>query len=207
MTTHIYQSLFPSLTLIDQLEDLVDNDAIVDYCYNRHRNDTRQRYQGGWSSGHLPIDELDVEPLSTLKTEINNRVEMIKDNLGVKASVPHDIRNYWANIFEPAGRLRLPAHPPHMHANYFLSCVYYPKAEEHCGNLVLMSPFNDIERTLPFKHLDKHSYFNASRWLIKPEPAKLIIFPAWLVHYVEDNNSNADRISIAFNISLPQVDL
>jgi len=207
MSTHIYQKLFPSLTLIDQLEDYVDNEKIVEYCYNKREIDQRQKWVGGWSSGHLPKDDLNSEPLSKLATEIDKRIRIIKDDLGVKSSVEYDIRNYWANIFEPQARFRLPAHPPHIHANYFLSCVYYPKAQEHCGNLVLMSPFDAIERTLPFKHLERHSFFNASRWLVKPEPAKLIIFPAWLMHYVEDNNSNEDRISIAFNISLPQVDL
>ena len=117
MSTHIYQKLFPSLTLIDQLEDHVDNDAIVEYCYYKYRNDTRQRYQGGWSSGHLPLADLKLSPLDKLNIEIDKRIKILKSDLGIKASVPHDIRNYWANIFEPQARFRLPAHPPHIHAN------------------------------------------------------------------------------------------
>lgn len=202
-----FKAIFSSFILIDQLENDLDNDAILAHCYHKRNDDQRIQYEGGWSSGHLPLADLDSEPLAQLKTEINKRIAIVREELGVKPNVQHEIRNYWANIFSPTGRYKIPAQPPHIHANYFLSCVYYPKAEERAGDIVLMCPFNAMESTLPFKHIEKHTFFNASRWIIKPEPAKLIIFPSWIMHYVEDNNSDADRVSMAFNISLPQVDL
>ena len=40
----------------------------------------------------------------------------------------------------------------------------------------------------------------ASKWRYSPTPNRLIIFPAWINHSVEENNSNLERISMAFNI-------
>ena len=36
----------------------------------------------------------------------------------------------------------------------------------------------------------------------KPEPGKLVLFPSWLLHQVRYYRGTAERISIAFNLSL-----
>jgi uncharacterized protein (TIGR02466 family) len=202
-----FEVIFPSFVAVDQLEDYLDNDAIVDFCYKRYNDDNKTRYKGGWSSGHLPLGMLEEPALKPLKDQINSRVEKIKKEVGIRSDVEHRIANYWANIFEPTGIYRLPATPPHLHNGYFLSCVYYPKAPEGCGDLCLMAPFNAAEATIPFKLLSSFNIWSASRYLVKPEPAKLVIFPSWIMHWVDINRSNDDRISMAFNIALPSVEL
>jgi uncharacterized protein (TIGR02466 family) len=94
-----------------------------------------------------------------------------------------------------------------MHSNYFLSVVYYPKATVGAGSLTLMAPFTGLEHTLTYMHVGTPGYFNANKWHIEPELGKLIIFPSWLMHYVEDNNSQEDRLSMAFNIALPHLEV
>ena len=42
-------------------------------------------------------------------------------------------------------------------------------------------------------------YFNAF-FNIEPRQGTLLIFYAWLNHLVEDNKSDNDRVSLAFNI-------
>ena len=42
--------------------------------------------------------------------------------------------------------------------------------------------------------------FNSFTWEIEPEPNKMLVWPAWIDHYTLPNNSNEDRISLAFNI-------
>jgi uncharacterized protein (TIGR02466 family) len=37
---------------------------------------------------------------------------------------------------------------------------------------------------------------------IEPEEGKLLLFPAYLQHAVEENLSNEDRIVISFNINI-----
>ena len=196
------EGLFSSLTLTDQLNDVVDNDAIVDYCYNLREG---YKFSGNWSSGRLPLDHLERTPLDKLKAEIDHRILIIKKEMGVKDELDATIINYWANIYEPNSNQVLPSTTPHMHINYFLSAVYYPKATIGSGTLTLMSPFTGLETTLTYMHTDTPGYFNAQRWHVEPEAGKLIIFPAWLMHYVEDNKTTEDRLSIAFNIALPYI--
>jgi hypothetical protein len=161
------EGLFSSLTLTDQLNDVVDNDAIINYCYDlRKGND----YPGNWSSGRLPLDHLDSTPLDKLKAEIIDRALTVKNAMGVKEELDITIKNYWANIYEPSSNQVLPS-------------------------------------TSPYMHVGTPGYFNANKWHIEPEPGKLIIFPSWLMHYVEDNNSQEDRLSMAFNIALPHLEV
>tara|TARA_Y100000389_G_scaffold164233_1_gene167812 strand:+ start:1843 stop:2451 length:609 start_codon:yes stop_codon:yes gene_type:complete len=198
------EGLFSSLMLTDQLNDVVDNDDIISYCYDLRKDD---EFLGNWSSGRLPLEHLDNTPLDKLKYEILDRTNTLKQSMGVKEDLDVTIKNYWANIYEPSSKQVLPSTSPHMHSNYFLSAVYYPKAMQNAGCLTLMAPFTGLEHTLTYLHIETPGYFNANKWHIAPEPGKLIIFPSWLMHYVEDNNSSEDRISIAFNISLPHLDV
>ena len=50
--------------------------------------------------------------------------------------------------------------------------------------------------------IDKFNGFNSTVMSVTPEVGKLIIFPSWLVHYVEPNLDDSDRISMAFNITV-----
>ena len=37
---------------------------------------------------------------------------------------------------------------------------------------------------------------------LRPRAGRLVMFPAWLMHQVRPYHGNAERISIAFNLSL-----
>ena len=101
----------------------------------------------------------------------------------------------------------LDSNSPHFHPNYFLSCVYYPKVEKNCGDLYFMNPTPGVKYALPFPLLNRQSIYNDVEYSITPETGKLVIFPSWLTHWVTPNHSDSDRISIAFNIALPNVDV
>ena len=50
--------------------------------------------------------------------------------------------------------------------------------------------------------INEYNKFTSADISVEPELGKLIIFPSWLVHYVQNNLDDSDRISIAFNIEL-----
>lgn len=191
------EGLFSSLVLTDELS--IDDDSIIEYCYNLKNTNTN------WSSGRLPIEHLSEPPLNVLVKEIDDRVKILKSEFSIKQEINTTMTDYWANIHVPEDRQTIPSSIPHFHSGYFLSAVYYPKASQGAGNLTLMAPFNAIEQNLTYAHLDTPGYFNAPTWNIEPHKGKLVIFPSWLMHYVNPNNSKQDRISIAFNISLPSL--
>jgi uncharacterized protein (TIGR02466 family) len=195
------QPIFPSFIGIEQINDLIDIKAIEDYCYKKERECVNQKWLGGWQSTATILDDPEMAPLISVVTD---RLLGIKDMYGLKDEAAVRLCNGWININQ-SGNYGLNNNPPHLHANYFVSVVYYVKAEPKAGDLCLIAPFHDIEYTVPFSSIKNHTVYNSARWNITPEPGKLIIFPSWLMHYVMGNLSQSDRISIAFNTALPHI--
>jgi uncharacterized protein (TIGR02466 family) len=101
--------------------------------------------------------------------------------------------NMWANINYPGGYNR-----PHIHPNSLFSGVYYVKAEPNSGKLVCNDPrpgYKQIclqEKGQPPKHLWREVHLD-------PKEGRILMFPSWLWHCVEPNESNDIRISVSFN--------
>jgi|TARA_B100001094_G_C17857625_1_gene635808 hypothetical protein len=87
----------------------------------------------------------------------------------------------------------------HMHydRNLLLSGVYYVKVPKNSGTI----RFWDPRGPLIYAQKD-NEYFNdsTSSQHIFPKPGLLLFFPTWLEHDVTPNESEEDRISIAFNV-------
>jgi len=105
----------------------------------------------------------------------------------------------WANINYPGA-----SNDPHEHLNTggFLSGVLYVKVPKNSGNIVFHDPRHYMqiysEPLLYYNNCNAiSSYF--------PLENELLLFPYWLVHSVEENKSNENRISIAFNINYIQL--
>ena len=102
--------------------------------------------------------------------------------------------NMWANINYQGGYNR-----PHIHPNTLFSGVYYVHAQPNSGKLVCNDPRPGIQTVMPVrkpgqppKHLWRETH-------LEPKPGRIIMFPAWLWHSVEPNQSNDIRISVSFN--------
>lgn len=135
---------------------------------------------GGWQSR----DNLYQDPIFQ---------EFNKSILGAAGSVLKDftnrepyIQSMWANINTKGNYNGQHAHEGE------LSGVFYCQVPENPGKLVLVNPA-------------VRSYISAVRnynFAINPERLALIMFPSWLEHYVEPNQSDHTRISISFNIGI-----
>ena len=104
------------------------------------------------------------------------------------------IGNMWANINYPGGYNR-----PHIHPNSLYSGVYYVKTPPNCGKIVFNDPRPGIQTNMPTrkpgqppKHLWREVHLDTIE-------GRIIMFPAWLWHCVEENKSNDIRISVSFN--------
>ncbi len=86
----------------------------------------------------------------------------------------------------------------HMHPHSFLSGVYYVQAAANAGNVFFLDPRLAHVMTMP--PVTAHHPWNYQRVIYKPQPGRLLIFPAWLEHGVEPNGSDSERMSISFNI-------
>tara|TARA_B100000131_G_scaffold268871_1_gene267974 strand:- start:99 stop:650 length:552 start_codon:yes stop_codon:yes gene_type:complete len=86
----------------------------------------------------------------------------------------------------------------HFTSDILISGVYYVKVPEDSGNI----RFYDPRGELIHKTLDWEYYHNYQYHYIKPKEGQMIFFPCWLEHDVEPNQSNDERVSIAFNVSM-----
>jgi len=102
--------------------------------------------------------------------------------------------NMWANINPPGGMNRA-----HQHPNSLWSGVYYIKAPKNCGYLKIDDPRSSAamvrptqkKGTLPVRLYRETHY--------EPIAGRCIMFPSWLMHCVDPNQSNDIRISVSFN--------
>ena len=102
--------------------------------------------------------------------------------------------NMWANI-NPFGGYN----KPHVHPNALFSGVYYVKTPPNCGRLIGQDPRPGIQTCMPTRKKGqppKHLWRDVH---LQPQENSAIIFPAWLWHSVEPNQSNENRISVSFN--------
>jgi uncharacterized protein (TIGR02466 family) len=87
----------------------------------------------------------------------------------------------------------------HTHSNSLISgSLYYAPLPNPPGNMI-------FERHNTYRQLEfaidqgKTNIYNAPRNAVVPKEGDLVLFSSALQHYVEVNNANVDRHSIAFN--------
>jgi uncharacterized protein (TIGR02466 family) len=103
----------------------------------------------------------------------------------------------WANINPPGT-----SHPGHLHPNNYLSGVYYPKVKSGAASIT----FNDprIQTAIIAPHVTEVDQVNAVQAHLPVCEGRILLFPSWMVHSVDVNRSDSERISIAFNIMFTQ---
>ena len=102
--------------------------------------------------------------------------------------------NMWANINPPGGMNRA-----HQHPNSLWSGVYYIKAPKNCGNLKIDDPRSVACMSRPRQKEGEKPARLFRETHYEPIAGRCIMFPSWLMHCVDPNNSNDIRISVSFN--------
>jgi len=102
--------------------------------------------------------------------------------------------NMWANINYKDGYNK-----PHVHPNTLFSGVYYIKTSPNCGQLICTDPRPGIQTVMPTRIKGTPPKDLWREVHLDPIEGRIIIFPAWLWHSVEPNESNDIRISVSFN--------
>ncbi len=86
---------------------------------------------------------------------------------------------------------------PHTHAIHGddISGAYYYKTNGKDGALTLINPSPILDAT---------KFINSpwSSLQVPPEEGRIVLFPSWLAHFVEENQTDNNRISLSFNIKL-----
>ena len=102
--------------------------------------------------------------------------------------------NMWANINPPGGSNRA-----HQHPNSLWSGVYWIKTPKNCGQLKIDDPRSVACMTRPRQKDTKKPDRLWRETHYEPVAGRCIMFPSWLMHCVDPNESNDIRISVSFN--------
>ena len=143
----------------------------------------------GW---HSTTDMHTKPEYSQLVTELMRMQKDIYDNEHLDRHAI--LGNMWANINPPGGM-----NQPHIHPNSLFSGVYYVKSQPKAGRLKIYDPRPGIQLIMPTR---KSGDPGRDMWRdanIEPIEGRIVMFPSWLWHAVEPNDSNELRISVSFN--------
>ena len=174
----------------------IDNKSIVDYC-----NKVRQEKpgvtisnRGGWHSGEL------ITPIPPALEQLFNDLTIFVNDVPTRYTGINQLElgNWWINI-----NGKHDYNLPHDHQNSILSGVYYVSVpDENMGDLVLHRGDN-AEFFLTSKVQKEQTMANTSFIPCPIKESMFYLFPSWVKHSVERNESNSERISIAFNFVSP----
>ena len=112
--------------------------------------------------------------------------------------------DFWININGKGG-----SNVPHTHPGAKYSGVFYIKVPKEMkgGNLFFLRDYNETYLTSQenmgfFKEGYKFLPNDLPKIPVKPVEKLLIVFPSWLPHSVEFNDTDEERISLSFNYIL-----
>ena len=146
---------------------------------------------GGWQSNAITSDDdFFSEFILEIEEQANNFAKELEICQKVKLS------NLWINIngYKDYNRR-------HNHPESIISGVFYVKVPDKSSKLRFFNPSVDLMVRDWNLNVDlKCNKYTSSIWEIFPEDGKLLLFPSWLDHEVDQNLSQEKRISISFNL-------
>ena len=185
----IREEFFPTSVYGKDIQ--IDNDRLSQYIIswsNQDQGVQKTNYKGWHSTTDMANKgeyQLLVNELNTMCKEVFNEEWLDREPV---------LGNMWANINPKDGM-----NQPHIHPNSLFSGVYYVKSNPQAGRLKIYDPRPGAQIVMPIRkegRPPKHLWRDVN---IDPVPGRVIMFPAWLWHSVEPNQSNDLRISISFN--------
>ena len=188
------QSLFPSLVWSTLFDDRVSFNAKILELANQMRNNDPAGVSNtnvkGWQS---PNNLQDLAEFEDINLRILQVCQRIAESQHFHPNVILD-HQAWVNISPPGASNKL-----HYHANCHFSGVYYVSLKAPgCGSIFFRDP-RVASRMFP-PPITQQTDFTAEEVRLRPEEGRMYIFPGWLEHGVEPNQSTEDRVSISFNV-------
>ncbi len=171
--------------------DNIDNNQIIKYVEQlRSSRGIIRSNEGGWHSEEISASNL-PECLVALNHNINLCLKEISEQYDFFSQLSVD--NYWFNI-NGFGHFNI----NHHHPSSIISGSYYVKTD---GSGFFKLHRNEMESFLWQTFTSGRHPDTSDSVRYKPEESRVIFFPSWASHSVEKNESDCERISIAFNAS------
>ena len=170
---------------------------LVNYVYEQKQRDSQGvsfSNVGGWQSGpsYSNFDNI-------LLTTITETLIPYFSNNVLDMSKKIQYNGLWMNINRKGDY-----NTSHDHAMCHLAGVFWLKTPKNCGNIHFFSPHSfthGSEMQRYTEDFQKKTNVYSSYWF-SPVEGSILVFPACLIHRVDSNQSDEDRISASFNLEL-----
>lgn len=185
-------NLFPSCVYEVELFEHVEE--LKKFSFELKNKDKGRVFSnvGGWQSNSFSLNKF-----KKFKSILLNHLKIYGEYLNLDKTKKHEINQIWCNF-----NYYKDYNIPHLHLNSILSGVYYLTGNNKMGRLVFWHP-SDLPEILWLNvKRDEYTVNNSITYNFFPKPGMLYIFPSWLRHSVEPNQTNEERISIAFDTNL-----
>ena len=184
----IWFSVLPTIT-----DD--DNQKAILFCKKKQEESQGRVISnvGGWQSEDLYFDDIKGTPLEKYMSYIEGLVSGCLIDLGMDGNF--FIANTWININNTSNKNNL-----HTHPRAVLSGCFYLTDDN--SNLVFQRPVGIDTYFLETYKSKNNTYLSHTNVSYSPSSRNVYLFPGWLPHSVEENTSNKERISVAFNVEL-----
>tara|TARA_B100001245_G_C22852091_1_gene409616 strand:- start:481 stop:1122 length:642 start_codon:yes stop_codon:yes gene_type:complete len=167
---------------------------IIDYSKSNEeaKNWSKQFYGDGFTS--YGSDQRLHEKEEIFSELAKGLLPHVKEFLThIKAIPPTTIKCYdmWCTINRPKT-----GHPRHIHPLSAVSGTYYVNADKDRGCLNIHDPYDNRAMGIMF---EPDSPLALDTYTLEVKSKKVILFPGWVSHSVQQNSSNKDRIGVSFN--------
>jgi len=130
--------------------------------------------------------------------EVLPQVQQFISLYNIGCNFDTDLNTLWYNVNRKHNY-----NQTHNHPNSVVSGVYYLETPKDSGRIVFDTPDKGLSYNFFNNSLfSKFNEYNSSKYYIKPNKGLLILFPSHIDHYVEPNNNDEPRISLAFNVNI-----
>ena len=187
-STPVWTSIIPNYKQV--------NEKMLSYIKSIQSTDSIGKIKSnlnGWHSENFNLEEEEpkffLNSISTLLNESFNDMgwDLKKSEIKITAM--------WSII-----NLKNASNARHIHPNNYFSAAYYIKASENAGDIVFYDPRS--ANTIRFPSASNTNKLNSNIFTVQPKEGLLVLFPSYLHHSVNINNSEDERIVLSFNIDL-----
>src|SRR5690606_26920559 len=141
---------------------------------------------------------LDRPDFAGVRAVVMQELEMYtRQLLAVKRDIEFYITDSWINIHRRGDWAGA-----HVHHNSLISGVLYLQVPDNGGDIVF---HRDGMSQIPFPpaldlDVDSYNLYNCKSWGHRPKTYDICLFPSMVMHSVDPNQSDAERICLAFNV-------
>jgi len=153
-------------------------------------------YKEGWEPGTHQISDVEFSKnlfqdynFPVFLKELDHHIKLYLTSVSIPTTTEYKIVSSWMTKTRKNEYAHL-----HNHGRSDISGVYYYKTNGVDGSIRFKNPLSQFS-TFLLENVRADVMY-------PPIEGRLILFPGWLDHSVETNNTDHERISISFNINL-----